>query len=81
MISKEYVDALIEAINQRINPLQKSPDFLFDIVSSNGIRPFRVRSNDGVIEFESIAKLVTGDSALISIIAPLTIMPLTAGFF
>lgn len=64
MISKEYVDALIEAINQRINPLQKSPDSLFDIVSSNGIRPFRVRSNDGVIEFESIAKLVTGDSGL-----------------
>ncbi|WP_177951818.1 hypothetical protein, partial [Klebsiella grimontii] len=64
MISKEYVDALIEAINQRINPLQKSPDSLFDIVSSNGIRPFRVRSNDGVIEFESVAKLVTGDSGL-----------------
>ncbi|HIC9070624.1 TPA: hypothetical protein ACW70F_006106, partial [Klebsiella michiganensis] len=64
MISKEYVDALIEAINQRINPLQKSPDSLFDIVSSNGIRPFRVRSNDGVIEFESVEKLVTGDSGL-----------------
>ncbi|WP_258006050.1 hypothetical protein [Klebsiella michiganensis] len=64
MISKEYVDALIEAINQRINPLQESPDSLFDIVSSNGIRPFRIRTTDGVVEFESVAQLLTGDSGL-----------------
>lgn len=64
MISKEYVDALIDAIVQRIDPLQESPDSLFDIVSSNGIRPFRIRSTDGVIEFESVAELLTGDSGL-----------------
>ncbi|HBQ0466442.1 TPA: hypothetical protein L7I91_005104, partial [Klebsiella aerogenes] len=64
MPSKEYIDANFEVIDQRINPLQESPDSLFDIVSSNGIRPFRIRSTDGVTEFESVAQLVTGDSGL-----------------
>lgn len=64
MISQEYVDALIEVILQRISPLQESPDSLFDIVSANGIRPFRVRNTDGIIELQSIARLVTGDYGL-----------------
>lgn len=56
--------ALVDEIDKRTRSLQESPDSLFDIVSSNGIRPFRIRSTDGVIEFESVAQLVTGDSGL-----------------
>lgn len=60
IISQKYIDELIT----RIEPLQKSPDSLFDVVSANGIRPFRIRSNDGGIELEMILKLLTGDSGL-----------------
>ncbi len=56
--------ALVDEIDKRTRSLQESPDSLFDIVSSNGIRPFRIRSTDGVTEFESVAQLVTGDSGL-----------------
>ncbi|WP_254242931.1 hypothetical protein [Klebsiella quasipneumoniae] len=63
MISQEYVDALIEAITERIRPLQDSPDSLFDIVSLNGIRQFRVR-DDNKTEISEIVRLLTGDSGL-----------------
>ncbi|MFV5219839.1 hypothetical protein ACJ42X_018760 [Klebsiella pneumoniae] len=56
--------ALVDEIDKRTRSLQESPDSLFDIVSSNGIRPFLIRSTDGVTEFESVARLLTGDSGL-----------------
>lgn len=52
---------IVYRLERVVEPIQVSPDSLFDIVSANGLRPFRVRSVDGVLEFESVAKLVTGD--------------------
>ncbi|MEC5336148.1 hypothetical protein VXE42_21415, partial [Klebsiella oxytoca] len=64
LISKEYVDALVDAIYERIKPLQASPDALFDIVSRNGLRPFKIDDDNGEISLSLIARLLTGDSGL-----------------
>ncbi|WP_232554237.1 hypothetical protein [Klebsiella michiganensis] len=64
MISKEYVDALVDAIYERIKPLQSSPDALFDIVSRNGLRLFKIDDDNGETSLSLIARLLTGDSGL-----------------
>ncbi|HHT0401825.1 TPA: hypothetical protein ACTW9D_005461 [Klebsiella pneumoniae] len=64
MLSAENINALVDAIYERIAPLQTSPDSLFDIVSANGLRPFLLRDTDGVTELEMIARLVTGAAGL-----------------
>uniref|UniRef100_UPI00351180E8 hypothetical protein n=1 Tax=Serratia marcescens TaxID=615 RepID=UPI00351180E8 len=61
LLSGELVSRVI---NEMRNTFQDSPDSLFDIVSSNGVRPFRIRDNDGTIEFEMVAKLVTGNAGI-----------------
>lgn len=62
---KRVVDAtMVEDIYTRTYPMQVSPDSVFDIVTTNGVRPFRIRSTDGVLEFEAVARLVTGDYGL-----------------
>ncbi|HFD7120962.1 TPA: hypothetical protein ACF3P8_003615 [Serratia marcescens] len=64
---KESADEILSQIAiiiEKTRPIQGSPDSLFDIVSSNGVRPFRIRDNDGTIEFEMVAKLVTGNAGL-----------------
>uniref|UniRef100_UPI003517EF53 hypothetical protein n=1 Tax=Serratia marcescens TaxID=615 RepID=UPI003517EF53 len=57
-------ELVLKYIEQVKSTLQVSADSLFDIVSSNGVRPFRIRDNDGTIEFEMVAKLVTGNAGL-----------------
>ncbi|WP_187986936.1 hypothetical protein [Klebsiella pneumoniae] len=61
----DYLLGLIDALQSQLTPIQESPDALFDIVSSNGIRTFKVDDdNNGEISLSLIARLLTGDSGL-----------------
>lgn len=60
----DYLLGLIDALQLQFAPLQESPDALFDIVSANGIRPFKVDDDDGATTLSLIARLLTGNSGL-----------------
>ncbi|MGO0667757.1 hypothetical protein ACTO4W_09070, partial [Klebsiella michiganensis] len=60
----EALIALINALELRVAPIQESPDALLDIVSRNGLRPFKIDDDNGETSLSLIARLLTGDSGL-----------------
>ncbi|WP_224357204.1 hypothetical protein [Klebsiella michiganensis] len=62
---KLYAADMVDYLISRVETLQVSPDSLFDIVSLNGLRLFKIdNDNNGETSLSLIASLLTGDSGL-----------------
>ncbi|CAI2487866.1 hypothetical protein [Serratia ficaria] len=64
LYSADMVDYLIERMAQLSDTVQPTDASLFEVVSANGIRPFKISNSDGALEFAMAVRLLTGETGM-----------------
>lgn len=64
LYSADMIDYLIDRMATLNDTVLATDTSLFEVVSANGIRPFRIRNSDGALEFAMAVRLLTGDTGM-----------------